>query len=90
VYEPVDPNVVDESTTRVRALLAGIYGSAEVDPTPCPDDEGELYDLAEDPLQWRNLWHDPAYASLRSDLVADLYDYLPPPRHPRLPWEYMG
>jgi arylsulfatase A-like enzyme len=90
VYEPVDPNVADESTVRVRSLLAGIYGSAEVDPTPCPDDEGELYDLTEDPLQWRNLWHDPAHASLRSDLVADLYDHLPPPRDPKLPWEYMG
>ena len=52
--------------------------------------EGELYDLAEDPLQWDNLWDDPTHTALRSDLVADLHDHLPPPRSPRLaveaPW----
>ena len=46
--------------------------------------EGELYDLREDPLQWRNLWDDPGSRTLRSDLVADLYDHLPPARDPRL------
>jgi arylsulfatase A-like enzyme len=40
--------------------------------------EGELYDHSRDPLQHENLWNDPAYASVRSDLVADLYDSLPP------------
>jgi arylsulfatase A-like enzyme len=40
--------------------------------------EGELYDHSRDPLQRENLWSDPAYESLRSDLVADLYDSLPP------------
>ena len=39
--------------------------------------EGELYDHSRDPLQRENLWSDPAYASVRSDLVADLYDNLP-------------
>jgi arylsulfatase A-like enzyme len=47
--------------------------------------EGELYDLREDPLQWRNLWDDPGYAKLKSDLRADLYDNLPPERKPKLP-----
>jgi arylsulfatase A-like enzyme len=42
--------------------------------------EGELYSLDEDPLQWRNLWADPGYRSVRDDLVSDLYDHLPPPR----------
>jgi arylsulfatase A-like enzyme len=46
--------------------------------------EGELYDLAEDPLQRVNRWEDSDYESLRSDLVADLYDHLPPAREPRL------
>jgi arylsulfatase A-like enzyme len=41
------------------------------------DGIGELYDLSEDPQQWRNLWDDPARQSLKSDLVADLYDNLP-------------
>ncbi len=47
--------------------------------------EGELYNLAEDPHQQVNRWDDPAAASLRSDLVADLYDNLPPLRGPLTP-----
>jgi len=46
--------------------------------------EGELYDLVDDPHQWRNRWDDPGCASLRSDLLADLYDHLPPERDPKL------
>jgi len=44
--------------------------------------EGELYDLEADPLQRVNRWDDPAVASLRSDLVADLWDHQPPMRAP--------
>jgi arylsulfatase A-like enzyme len=32
--------------------------------------EGELYSLADDPLQWINLWDDPAYAGLKEQLTA--------------------
>ena len=39
--------------------------------------EGELYNVHEDPHHWRNLWADPDYASIRDDLVRDLYDSLP-------------
>jgi arylsulfatase A-like enzyme len=46
--------------------------------------EGELYSLVEDPLQWHNLWADPAHRSVRDDLVRDLYDHLPAPRAERL------
>lgn len=46
--------------------------------------EGELYSLAEDPLQWHNLWGDSDYRATRDDLVADLYDSLPPGRPERL------
>jgi len=46
--------------------------------------EGELYDLAEDPLQWRNLWDEPAHRGRRNELVTDLYDNLPPSREPAL------
>lgn len=46
--------------------------------------EGELYDLAEDPLQWHNRWDDPAARALRDDLVTDLRDNLPPAHDPRL------
>jgi arylsulfatase A-like enzyme len=46
--------------------------------------EGELYDLVDDPLQQVNRWDDPACASLRDDLVADLWASQPSPREPRL------
>jgi arylsulfatase A-like enzyme len=46
--------------------------------------EGELYNLRDDPKQWRNLWDDAGYAKLKSDLRADLYDNLPPERNPKL------
>ncbi|MFM8564406.1 MAG: sulfatase [Acidimicrobiia bacterium] len=39
--------------------------------------EGELYDLANDPLQRVNLWDDPAHRATRDDLLADLWDHLP-------------
>jgi arylsulfatase A-like enzyme len=39
--------------------------------------EGELYDLANDPLQEFNLWNEPTHAALRSDLLADMWDSLP-------------
>ena len=44
--------------------------------------EGELYDLTDDPLQRVNRWDDPASASVRSDLVADLWDHQPMPVGP--------
>jgi hypothetical protein len=46
--------------------------------------EGELYDHANDPRQWRNLWDEPQYRSLKSDLIADLYDHVPPARSEQL------
>jgi arylsulfatase A-like enzyme len=39
--------------------------------------EGELYDRLEDPWQWRNLWNDPAFKRVKSDLLADLWDNMP-------------
>jgi arylsulfatase A-like enzyme len=41
--------------------------------------EGELYNLANDPLQQTNLWSDPSQKSLRDDLLADMWDHLPTP-----------
>jgi len=46
--------------------------------------EGELYNLADDPLQRFNRWHDPACAALRSDLITDLWDHQPPAREEAL------
>jgi hypothetical protein len=39
--------------------------------------EGELYDLANDPLQRRNLWDDARHRTMRDDLLADLWASLP-------------
>jgi len=46
--------------------------------------EGELYDLADDPLQRNNRWEDPSCRGIRDDLVADLLANLPPARRPKL------
>ena len=52
--------------------------------------EGELYNVVEDPHQFRNLWDDPHYRSMRGDLVADLYDSLPEGRPEPLEVEAMA
>jgi hypothetical protein len=44
--------------------------------------EGELYRLSDDPLQRVNLWDDPGYAAIRSDLLADLWDHQPAMHQP--------
>ncbi|MGZ4712601.1 MAG: sulfatase family protein [Acidimicrobiia bacterium] len=46
--------------------------------------EGELYSLGDDPLQQVNRWEDPACASVRADLVAELWSSQPTPHDPRL------
>jgi arylsulfatase A-like enzyme len=46
--------------------------------------EGELYNVVEDPFQFRNLWGDPDYRTVRDQLAADLFDSLPPAHEPRL------
>ena len=46
--------------------------------------EGELYDLTADPNQWENRWDDVSLKAFREDLLADMHDYLPAPRDPKL------
>jgi arylsulfatase A-like enzyme len=46
--------------------------------------EGELYDLAEDPLQRVNRWHDPAAAATKADLLDDLWASQPEAHDPTL------
>ena len=46
--------------------------------------EGELYDLADDPMQRINRWDDPSSRALRDDLLADLWDSQPDVHQPRL------
>jgi arylsulfatase A-like enzyme len=77
-YEPSTrghPNGLEESWPQFAAVSTRI----EYDGT-----EGELYDLRNDPLQWENLWDDPARRGVKSDLIADLYDNLPEERNPKL------
>jgi len=79
----------DSQFPRIGMHLRSIYRDGWVctvyEPGPLYEGtEGELYDLSDDPLQWHNLWDDPARRSVRQDLVADLYDHLPPERDPKL------
>jgi arylsulfatase A-like enzyme len=46
--------------------------------------EGELYDMNEDPDQLHNRWNDPACRAKREELVGLLEASLPPARTPRL------
>jgi arylsulfatase A-like enzyme len=69
----------------IRSIYRDGYVLSAYEPGPLYEGtEGELYDLREDPHQWRNLWGDPSCAGLRRDLLADLYDHLPPERDPKL------
>jgi len=47
--------------------------------------EGELYDLTNDPLQWRNLWNEPGAAAMKRDLLDDLRARTPKPQGPKRP-----
>jgi len=83
---------VYEKSTRdigydLDSVPAVLRGTAPIPRISYDGTEGELYNLSEDPMQWRNLWDDPGYRSIRSDLAADLYDNLPRPRDPMLPVE---
>ena len=46
--------------------------------------EGELYNLADDPLQQVNRWVDPQYGPVRDDLLADLWASQPAVHDPKL------
>ena len=47
--------------------------------------EGELYDLHNDPLQWRNLWDEPAAQPLKKELLAELRETAPKQTAPHRP-----
>jgi arylsulfatase A-like enzyme len=47
--------------------------------------EGELYDLANDPLQRVNLWNDSSQAAHRDALLADMWESFPTTPLPRRP-----
>ena len=77
-YEPSTPgkpNGLEETWPQFAAIACRVQYDGS---------EGELYDLRNDPRQWENLWDDPGRRGLKSDLIADLYDSLPPERNPKL------
>ncbi|HVA81724.1 MAG TPA: sulfatase-like hydrolase/transferase [Candidatus Binataceae bacterium] len=83
VYEKSTRDV-GYDVNRIPAILRGTQSIADLryDGT-----EGELYNLLEDPMQWRNLWTDAGFQKIKSDLITDLRDSLPKPRDPQLPVE---
>jgi hypothetical protein len=76
-YEPSTstPNGLEETWPQFAAITCKVRYDGS---------EGELYDLKNDRLQRRNLWSDPKHKSLKTDLIADLYDSLPAERSPKL------
>ncbi|HCX69310.1 MAG TPA: sulfatase, partial [Rhodobiaceae bacterium] len=85
VFTEWDCQHVDGTTVGLRTIYRDGYTiTAYLPGTIYDGSEGELYDHKEDPGQLRNLWNDPACASLKSDLLADLRDAEPPAREPRL------
>ena len=78
-YEPStpgQPNGLEEDWPQFAAITCKVrYDGTR---------RGALRSAATIPRQWENLWDDPRRRSLRSDLIADLYDNLPPERDPKL------
>lgn len=48
------------------------------------NNEGELYDLRNDPEERENLWNEEKHKKLKTDLIADMLDNLPQKREKRL------
>lgn len=62
----------------MQSMVRDGYLVTAYDPTNRYDgSEGELYDLAEDPQQWRNLWDDAGHRARRNELLADMKAHLP-------------
>ena len=79
-----DGGYAGESVT-LRTICRDGYVCTVCEPgTAHAGTEGELYDLSLDPRQFVNLWDDGSRQSLKRELIADLYDNLPPARVPAL------
>ena len=60
-----------------------VYYQPEIFAAEYPDGFGELYDLASDPWEMKNLWFDPAHAAKVEELKGDLLDWLVATTRPR-------
>jgi hypothetical protein len=66
------------TTTHMRSIFRnGILCTAYEKSSFYDGTEGELYDLANDPYQFENLWSESTHRALRDELVAQLYRSLP-------------
>jgi arylsulfatase A-like enzyme len=75
----------DGEDVRLRSIYRDGWLCTVCEPGSVHDGtEGELYNLANDPRQFENLWDDPPSAGVKRDLIADLYDNLPAARTPPL------
>jgi arylsulfatase A-like enzyme len=76
----------DDPTTgyRIRCIVTERYRLTVYPGTK----HGELFDLREDPWEYRNLWYEQAYQQLKSELKTDLLDYYSTatPLYPIPPW----
>jgi hypothetical protein len=48
-------------------------------------DIGELFDLAEDPSEFRNLWNDPAHRSVRDEMLRACFEATVAANEPNMP-----
>ncbi len=67
-YDHQAPNAASGVPPRVHTLIEDRYRLSVFDGTHW----GELYDLADDPGEFENLWSDPAHAATRARLIEQL------------------
>jgi hypothetical protein len=71
-------------TVSLRTLYRDGWTITAYNPSSIYDgSEGELYDLRNDPKQWRNLWNEPSAAGMKRDLLDDLRRRTPVQREKR-------
>jgi arylsulfatase A-like enzyme len=71
-------------TVSLRTLYRDGWTLTAYNPSSIYDGgEGELYDMRNDPKQWRNLWDDPSAAAMKRDLLGDLRRRTPEQREKR-------